>query len=289
MQEPARKKRRWDVAAPPAPNGSNPSVTLPPPAAPPAAPAAVTADTLEKMKQQAAAIAAKLAGPGAGGSQPSGAGATPLPGQGSAAASAPVGYSHVDDFIDVVINYAPAEFRAKLTKRPTLTAIETRWHVAIAVKGRFISGNPPTAPLTTNTPETDRPLFLRINCRENDPRRRISALAEAESTISDILRGLPVGRPSPFFLDEQGHVCGKMYFGVLHAPPEFDAAGRLAGPGNSYLNHITATTGVTCQVQGSTAVGALGLQMPPSYALHITLTSDIASLEAWEQFKKAHT
>ena len=292
MQEPARKKRRWDVAAPEAAtqNVSNPPVPLPAPAAPQAAAGPISADALETMKQHAAAIAAKLArGPAQIHPQAGTSAAAPLQAQAAAAADAgAMNTAPIDDYIDIVINYAPAAFRGKLIKRPTISAIESRYHVAITVKGKFTPGDPPITPLPENTPEQDRPLFLRINSGEKDVRTRIRALAETETIISDILRGLPVDHPSPFFADEQGNICGRMYFGLLASPPEFDAPGRLTGPGNAYIDHITATT-VKCEVHDSSAYTASGLQIQPAFALHISLTADLTSLTAWENFKKAHT
>jgi hypothetical protein len=75
-----------------------------------------------------------------------------------------------------------------------------------------------------------------------------------------------------------GWLC--LYVRCDAAPPEFDAAARLRGPGGGYLQHIQAATGAAAVVAGrGSGSGGGGAGEGPE-PLHIRLTChDAAKLE----------
>lgn len=96
----------------------------------------------------------------------------------------------------------------------------------------------------------------------------VPAMAPASSAASSAAPPAPsAAHPSA----GAGWIC--LYVRCDAAPPEFDAAGRLSGPGGSYLQHIQAATGVAASLAGGGGGGASERPEP----LHLRLACHDAS------------
>lgn len=210
--------------------------------------------------------------------------------------------------IDVSINDVASQIRANLTKLQYLAAVSQRWKgVGITVKGKYYPPGTPKPSGSSVANEAEKPILLRITppttikvglklltflyciilCTSIPDRamntissniqdakaREEACRGAAEELLSYINTNSPekqqqqISLPPPPQQPKTLERC--LYFGAFDLPPEFNAAQRLTGPNNSYLDHITASTGVGCELIGKT-VGVVW--QPHEQPLHIRLT-----------------
>jgi len=274
---PPEKRRRWDVA-PAVPVAEKPPTVPQLPEKPVEAPIAANtaaseplppaetgpADTIAKLRDRAAAVAAKLSTPGI------------------SAAPDRNPPTKVSIGNKVVINGASHTLRRQIIHH--IGDFARQYGVVIRQKGRY---HPPMGPPITSQEDADQPLYLHITPWHGDGPPADEATQRRTCQIAaDAVNAILEGKPGAHF-PQPGAVpavqlapppppprppavanpqCRFVFFGV--APPaEFNVAARLAGPGGSYLEHIRSTTGVTCHLVGPEAG-------TPQHPLHIYLGSE---------------
>ncbi|KAK9866860.1 hypothetical protein WJX84_006201 [Apatococcus fuscideae] len=183
----ARKRRKWDVAAPQGVPTAQPTTGFAPPGGPAAAavqskPGQPLTDDLKARAQQAAAAAvAKI-------SQDLVLQGKLPPGR----YGAPRRDEEKEPIVrEVVINDAPAQTRYNLTKRPVQDDIARRTNTLIVTRGRYY---PPGVPLDDAEP----PLRLKILPGGNlppNPMLHQQAVDEAAGEVQAILQGQRPGQP----------------------------------------------------------------------------------------------
>ena len=180
---------------------------------------------------------------------------------------------------EVGLNGAAPDRRLFLTKRANLARVEQRWGVSVLTKGRFYPPGTEPPPGTAAT-DNERPLFLRVAPSDPgaaDAQARCDGAAQELAARAGLAPAAPPPPAShyPFLpaapAPPSGPTFRRLYVGLPVAPPEFDAPGRLRGPGGSYLQHIAAAAaGAACELRGRGSGAAAGEGPDP---LHLLLHS----------------
>lgn len=279
-----RKRRKWDVTAPPSSQA---------PSAPPASGGSVQLDAAAIV----ARINAELMEKGVG-----------------AHKFAPVKVEPPKEFFrEITFNDAPSAVRQQLTKRHCQEEIQRRTGTVLIVRGRYY---PPGMPVD----DRDKPLFLRISptvaAGDTDEEKQ-RAVDAAAGEVQKILQGQqqvhrgavrsgppqgsyvavqpgsytavpPPGQAAPassynavpFPGQSQGPAVDarqsgtagevKVFVGFM-APPAFNLNSRLTGPAGGYLAHISREAGaqVSLQGRGATPSGSSASSDP----LHILVAA----------------
>ncbi|KAK9851167.1 hypothetical protein WJX84_011058 [Apatococcus fuscideae] len=239
----ARKRRKWDVAAPQgvpaaqtttnltgfAAQGTGAAAAQPKPGQP------LTDDLKARAQQAAAAAVAKIS--------------QDLVSQGKLPPGRYGAPRRDDDkepiVREVVINDAPSQTRYNLTKRPVQDDIARRTNTLIVTRGRYY---PPGVPQD----ETEPPLRLKILPGGNLPPNPMLHQQAVDAAAGETLPPLTT-----------------QCWVNIQAPPDFNLAQRLRGPDDSFLLHISRETQSSVTLRGR---GSIVSESPEPMHLHVSST-----------------